>query len=101
MMFIIGIFSLFFLVLTELYISSTGFIVSSRRTKSDGYVSFSLLFISSTCASACGRSLLTSMFVKMLKTAWVSGLIQTALYADFFYYYFKSWKNRENLKLPD
>ncbi|KAJ0079319.1 hypothetical protein Patl1_24512 [Pistacia atlantica] len=31
---------------------------------------------------------------------WVSGLIQTALYADFFYYYFKSWKNRENLKLP-
>jgi ER lumen protein retaining receptor len=32
---------------------------------------------------------------------WVSGLVQTALYADFFYYYFKSWKNREKLKLPD
>ncbi|XP_044477958.1 ER lumen protein-retaining receptor-like [Mangifera indica] len=31
---------------------------------------------------------------------WVSGLIQTALYADFFYYYFKSWKNHEKLKLP-
>ncbi|XP_050253995.1 ER lumen protein-retaining receptor B-like [Quercus robur] len=31
---------------------------------------------------------------------WVSGLIQTALYADFFYYYIKSWKNREKLKLP-
>lgn len=32
---------------------------------------------------------------------WVSGLVQTVLYADFFYYYFKSWKNREKLKLPD
>ncbi|KAM7274243.1 hypothetical protein ACFE04_028907 [Oxalis oulophora] len=32
--------------------------------------------------------------------AWVSGLVQTALYADFFYYYVKSWKNHEKLKLP-
>lgn len=31
---------------------------------------------------------------------WLSGLIQTAIYADFFYYYIKSWKNREALKLP-
>ncbi|XP_059434853.1 ER lumen protein-retaining receptor B-like [Corylus avellana] len=31
---------------------------------------------------------------------WISGLVQTALYADFFYYYIKSWKNREKLKLP-
>ncbi|XP_031286058.1 uncharacterized protein LOC116144765 [Pistacia vera] len=46
------------------------------------------------------RSLLTSTSVKMLKTAWVSGLIQTALYADFFYYYFRSWENRKKLKQP-
>ncbi|GER46775.1 ER lumen protein retaining receptor [Striga asiatica] len=31
---------------------------------------------------------------------WLSGLVQTALYADFFYYYIKSWKNNEKLKLP-
>ncbi|KAL8538336.1 hypothetical protein ACS0TY_000356 [Phlomoides rotata] len=31
---------------------------------------------------------------------WLSGLVQTALYADFFYYYIKSWKNNEMLKLP-
>ncbi|KAG1354180.1 ER lumen protein-retaining receptor [Cocos nucifera] len=31
---------------------------------------------------------------------WLSGLLQTAIYADFFYYYIKSWKNREKLKLP-
>ncbi|XP_050385979.1 ER lumen protein-retaining receptor-like isoform X1 [Argentina anserina] len=31
---------------------------------------------------------------------WVSGLVQTALYADFFYYYIKSWKKHEELKLP-
>ncbi|KAI4295303.1 hypothetical protein L6164_035364 [Bauhinia variegata] len=31
---------------------------------------------------------------------WISGLIQTAFYADFFYYYIKSWKNNEELKLP-
>ncbi|XP_051125893.1 ER lumen protein-retaining receptor A-like [Andrographis paniculata] len=32
--------------------------------------------------------------------AFVGGLVQTALYADFFYYYFISWKNNEKLKLP-
>ncbi|KAF7121354.1 hypothetical protein RHSIM_Rhsim13G0187500 [Rhododendron simsii] len=32
--------------------------------------------------------------------ACISGLIQTALYADFFYYYFLSWKNNATLKLP-
>ncbi|XP_021283389.1 ER lumen protein-retaining receptor-like [Herrania umbratica] len=31
---------------------------------------------------------------------WISGLVQTALYADFFYYYIKSWKNKEKLTLP-
>eukprot|EP00246_Nothoceros_aenigmaticus_P004109 TRINITY_DN15471_c0_g1_i2.p1 TRINITY_DN15471_c0_g1~~TRINITY_DN15471_c0_g1_i2.p1 ORF type:complete len:216 (+),score=22.18 TRINITY_DN15471_c0_g1_i2:102-749(+) len=31
---------------------------------------------------------------------WVSGIVQTALYADFFYYYIKSWKNNERLHLP-
>ncbi|EXC10949.1 ER lumen protein retaining receptor [Morus notabilis] len=32
--------------------------------------------------------------------ACISGLVQTALYADFFYYYFISWKNNAKLKLP-
>lgn len=31
---------------------------------------------------------------------WISGLVQTALYADFFYYYIMSWKNHEKLQLP-
>ncbi|KAJ3695137.1 hypothetical protein LUZ60_000514 [Juncus effusus] len=31
---------------------------------------------------------------------WIAGLVQTALYADFFYYYFLSWKNSEKLQLP-
>lgn len=31
---------------------------------------------------------------------WVSGLVQTLLYADFFYYYFQSWKNNQKLHLP-
>lgn len=31
---------------------------------------------------------------------WISGLVQTLLYADFFYYYFLSWKNNKNLQLP-
>ncbi|CAA2953872.1 ER lumen -retaining receptor A [Olea europaea subsp. europaea] len=29
-----------------------------------------------------------------------SGLVQTALYADFFYYYFISWKTNAKMKLP-
>lgn len=31
---------------------------------------------------------------------WISGFVQTALYADFFYYYLKSWRNNEKLQLP-
>nr|XP_043611036.1 ER lumen protein-retaining receptor A [Erigeron canadensis] len=30
----------------------------------------------------------------------ISGILQTALYADFFYYYFISWKTNSKLKLP-
>ncbi|KAJ0971469.1 hypothetical protein J5N97_019428 [Dioscorea zingiberensis] len=32
--------------------------------------------------------------------SWIAGLVQTALYADFFYYYFISWKNNSKLQLP-
>lgn len=31
---------------------------------------------------------------------WVSGIVQTAIYCDFFYYYIKSWRNNERLSLP-
>ncbi|GAY65582.1 hypothetical protein CUMW_242280 [Citrus unshiu] len=31
---------------------------------------------------------------------WIAGLVQTLLYADFFYYYFQSWKNNAKLELP-
>jgi ER lumen protein retaining receptor len=31
---------------------------------------------------------------------WVSGVVQTAVYCDFFYYYLKSWHNNERLSLP-
>ncbi|KAM1959282.1 hypothetical protein ACFX15_004573 [Malus domestica] len=32
--------------------------------------------------------------------ACIAGLVQTALYADFFYYYSLSWKNNAKLQLP-
>lgn len=28
---------------------------------------------------------------------WISGIVQTIIYIDFFYYYFRSWKNNEKL----
>lgn len=31
---------------------------------------------------------------------WVSGILQTALYADFFYYYVKSWRSNKVFQLP-
>ncbi|MEW5302918.1 MAG: hypothetical protein WDW36_005655 [Sanguina aurantia] len=31
---------------------------------------------------------------------WISGIVQTVVYIDFFYYYIKSWKNNEKLALP-
>lgn len=31
---------------------------------------------------------------------WVSGVVQTALYADFFYYYSLAWKVNKRLQLP-
>mmetsp|Transcript_3622 Transcript_3622/g.13112 ORF Transcript_3622/g.13112 Transcript_3622/m.13112 type:complete len:207 (-) Transcript_3622:87-707(-) len=32
---------------------------------------------------------------------WISGLIQTGLYCDFFYYYIRSWRKNERLSLPN
>ncbi|CAM6086940.1 unnamed protein product [Calypogeia fissa] len=32
--------------------------------------------------------------------AWGAGIIQTLLYADFFYYYIRSWRRNERLNLP-
>ncbi|CAM6129857.1 unnamed protein product [Calypogeia fissa] len=32
--------------------------------------------------------------------AWGAGIVQTLLYADFFYYYIRSWKRNERLNLP-
>ncbi|OMO95819.1 hypothetical protein COLO4_15661 [Corchorus olitorius] len=50
---------------------------------------------------------LASVLVLLLKihtikscAAWISGLVQTLLYADFFYYYFESWKKNKKLQLP-
>ncbi len=31
---------------------------------------------------------------------WTSGIVQTIIYLDFFYYYVKSWRNNEKLALP-
>ena len=31
---------------------------------------------------------------------WISGMVQTIFYCDFFYYYLKSFKNNEKLRLP-
>ena len=31
---------------------------------------------------------------------WISGVLQTGLYIDFFYYYFQAWKNNKKLQLP-
>ncbi|CAM6028146.1 unnamed protein product [Sphagnum balticum] len=31
---------------------------------------------------------------------WTAGIVQTAIYGDFFYYYLKSWRNSERLQLP-
>ncbi|XP_024319437.1 ER lumen protein-retaining receptor isoform X2 [Brachypodium distachyon] len=32
--------------------------------------------------------------------SWIAGIVQTLLYADFFYYYITSWKNNVKLELP-
>jgi len=34
------------------------------------------------------------------RAVWTSGLVQTALYLDFFYYYILAWKNNKKLSLP-
>lgn len=31
---------------------------------------------------------------------WICGVVQTAIYCDFFYYYILSWRNNEKLALP-
>jgi hypothetical protein len=36
----------------------------------------------------------------ILRAVWVSGVLQTALYGDFFYYYLKCLKGNKKLSLP-
>jgi hypothetical protein len=36
----------------------------------------------------------------LINAGWVAGIVQTLLYADFFYYYIMSWKNNVKLELP-
>ncbi|KAK9810865.1 hypothetical protein WJX73_003106 [Symbiochloris irregularis] len=31
---------------------------------------------------------------------WLSGIVQTAIYGDFFYYYLRAWRSNEKLALP-
>lgn len=31
---------------------------------------------------------------------WLSGIVQTAIYGDFFYYYYLSWSHNRKLTLP-
>jgi ER lumen protein retaining receptor len=31
---------------------------------------------------------------------WLSGVLQTLLYLDFFYYYIRAWRNNQKLSLP-
>ena len=31
---------------------------------------------------------------------WISGIVQTIIYMDFFYYYITSWKSNKKLALP-
>eukprot|EP00798_Chlamydomonas_sp_ICE-L_P029278 gene29278-12521_t len=31
---------------------------------------------------------------------WISGIVQTIIYLDFFYYFFVSWRNNKKLVLP-
>lgn len=35
-----------------------------------------------------------------LVAVWISGVVQTGLYLDFFWYYIRSWRANEKLQLP-
>lgn len=49
-------------------------------------------------ASVCGQVAVSRGCA--LPAVWLAGLVQTGLYADFFYYYFLSWQANKKLKLP-
>jgi ER lumen protein retaining receptor len=47
-----------------------------------------------------GYSTMSACTVLLLHAVWISGIVQTIIYCDFFYYYIKSWRNNEKLALP-
>lgn len=53
-----------------------------------------LLLRADTPTRCCARALPFPLAV------WISGLVQTILYIDFFWYYLQSWKNNQKLSLP-
>ncbi|CAN6483819.1 unnamed protein product [Victoria cruziana] len=50
------------------------------------------------CVNWIYRYLMEKHYVRWISS--ISGFVQTALYADFFYYYFVSWKHNAKLQLP-
>lgn len=67
-------------------------------------LSLSALKLMHPCLDWCRVQGEVAMFrcspTRVRGAVWLSGLVQTGLYADFFYYYFLSWKNNEKLQLP-
>lgn len=61
-----------------------------------------VVIIADTCSvmhsSLIGRSRLPTPL--RVCAVWISGIVQTIIYCDFFYFYIKSWRNNEKLALP-
>ncbi|XP_031493725.1 ER lumen protein-retaining receptor A-like [Nymphaea colorata] len=62
------------------------------------YVCFLGAYRAFYCLNWIYRYLMEKHYVRWISS--ISGFVQTALYADFFYYYFISWKNNAKLQLP-
>jgi hypothetical protein len=52
------------------------------------------------CNAASSMGMPACMWLPCAFAVWVSGIVQTIVYCDFFYYYLKSWKENKKLALP-
>jgi hypothetical protein len=62
--------------------------------------SFTAAAANAACLLGCRLNCCHCACPLHLLAVWLSGIVQTILYCDFFYYYIKSWKNNQKLSLP-
>ncbi len=71
-----------------------------RFRQQNAHTRFITARLCQVCCSSSTAMTVPCCTASFVAAVWASGIVQTVVYIDFFYYYIKSWRNNEKLSLP-